>query len=581
MADTEPFRTVADVEGKAPAGGYTMLLPPKDSDIFPTRDDKLEKELVRSRKAEITALTDIERQRETSIRNAEDRQKHLDTAIGADLSEFNKPWNAQQELDKRQHSLWEQFGSPAFLIAMMASAFSAQPMNSALTAGGAAINAMNQGDMDSYEKAFKAWKENTELVHKRMEIEEKEWDRIEHLKKDNLDLWEAQARAVAARFGDERAIAMIEAGMSPELWQARAAMSTAKKNMLNVQNSLDERKLYGEFIRARVGDKGMSDPIRLRAADEEFKHPTNDGLVATIRAARNEKWQKGEGELTTKELQDVIRKYWEDRGKISGIGELYRHARMITDDPAEQVKFVNEQLAKQKMKPVDLKPETIDMRATMARRGNPDAFRGLTRNASDVAAIADRMMEQAKAEGKSPDEAADEVDRATIKFAAMRRGEVALALRSANITSAATQALATAPRVTETSRKVNRTKYKDLNAFILAAKESTADENVVRYSVALNTFISQYARARANASPGGATTDSVRREVHDDFNKAWAVGQIDAAIDQAKIELKSELHGALVAQTLWENQEIPSFDTEASGTNATDQLTPDFVIDNP
>ena len=88
-----------------------------------------------------------------------------------------KPWNAEKELNNRKTDLWEQFGSPGFIIAMLASSFTAMPMNSALNAGAAAMNAINSGDMDKYHKAFDAWKENSSLTLKRLDLEEKQFGR--------------------------------------------------------------------------------------------------------------------------------------------------------------------------------------------------------------------------------------------------------------------------------------------------------------------------------------------------------------------------------------------------------------------
>ena len=43
-----------------------------------------------------------------------------------------------------------------------------------------------------------------------------------------------------------------------------------------------------------------------------------------------------------------------------------------------------------------------------------------------------------------------------------------------------------------------------INKLVLAAKEGTGDENVVRYGIALNTFVNAYARAQGNGGNTGA-----------------------------------------------------------------------------
>src|ERR1700686_2830506 len=140
------------------------------------------------------------------------RQERLIAAEGATMDDI-KPWNAEKELNSRKTDLWEQFGSPGFVIAMLASTFTAMPMNSALNAGAAAMNAINEGDMDKYHKAFDAWKENSNLTLKRLDLEEHEFGQIESLRTKNMESWRASATALAARFNDQRMLNMLNAGL--------------------------------------------------------------------------------------------------------------------------------------------------------------------------------------------------------------------------------------------------------------------------------------------------------------------------------------------------------------------------------
>src|SRR5208282_4504731 len=112
--------------------------------------------------------------------------------------------------------MWEAFGSPGFLIAMMGSAFSAMPMNSALAAGGAAINAKRQGDNDGYEKAFQAWKENTKLTMDRLRAEHEAFADIDHLSSSNLSDYTAAATAIAQKYNNTRVLAMLHQGLVPD-----------------------------------------------------------------------------------------------------------------------------------------------------------------------------------------------------------------------------------------------------------------------------------------------------------------------------------------------------------------------------
>src|ERR1700675_2942224 len=138
-------------------------------------------------------------------------------AEGATMDDLN-PWSAEKELSSRKTDLWEQFGSPGFVIAMLASSFSGAPMNSALNAGAAAMNAINSGDMDKYEKAYDAWKENSKLTLKRLDLEEKQFDQIGELAKSDAGSAHAKLAATLAQFDDKRKLALYQAGLEPELW---------------------------------------------------------------------------------------------------------------------------------------------------------------------------------------------------------------------------------------------------------------------------------------------------------------------------------------------------------------------------
>jgi hypothetical protein len=146
-------------------------------------------------------------------------------------------------------------------------------------------------------------------------------------------------------------------------------------------------------------------------------------------------------------------------------------------------------------------------------------------------------------EGLSPQTAAEVLNNNVLEFQGMKSGASALARREAQVIGASTTAMQTAPRVLDASKNVSRTNYPSLNSIILAAQQGTGDENVVRFGIAVNTFVNNYARA---LGAGSATlTDSARSEAFANLQKAWSNGQISAAIDQMlNKELPSEVAGA-------------------------------------
>jgi len=202
------------------------------------------------------------------------RQERMLGAEGATMDDL-KPWNAEKEMAKRETNLWEQFGSPGFVISMLASAFTAMPMNSALNAGAAAMNAINQGKMEDYHKAFDAWKENSNLTLKRLDIEEHEFNQIGDLRSKNMESWRAQATALAARFNDKRLQILLENGMDAQALDAIDAKAKSKVELADATKRLEQNNLELQIATALRGDS--KDPMKLVEAKRIAETITEPG----------------------------------------------------------------------------------------------------------------------------------------------------------------------------------------------------------------------------------------------------------------------------------------------------------------
>lgn len=165
-------------------------------------------------------------------------------------------------------------------------------------------------------------------------------------------------------------------------------------------------------------------------------------------------------------------------------------------------------------------------------------YRGSGQGAAFRMAVQQRSAELAMERGMSP----ADVNSNVAKFMGEKRGASSLGQRSANISSSLNMAMATLPRVMEASELVDRTSYPDINRIILAAKERTGDEKVVKLGIALQTFIMAYARAQGAGN--SMLTDSARHEAQQLLQRAWSHGQIKSGLDQMIIELKAEEEGA-------------------------------------
>lgn len=237
------------------------------------------------------------------------RQEQMINAEGATIDELKHgAWNAGKEMADRQVDIWEQFGSPGFLIAMLGSSFSAMPMNSALNAGGAAMNAINEGKMNEYNRAFEAWRANTDLVIKRQQMEHEVYEDVMKSWGKDLTLTRTKLEVAATRFGDERMLALLRADMLPEIHEAVRARADSIAAVATATNKIWENDLRQRVINAKLGwdrddpKKKVFDPQRIQQVIQDYDNPANDGFNKALRAKQDQVWKDEQRLLTPDEI---------------------------------------------------------------------------------------------------------------------------------------------------------------------------------------------------------------------------------------------------------------------------------------
>jgi hypothetical protein len=172
-------------------------------------------------------------------------------------------------------------------------------------------------------------------------------------------------------------------------------------------------------------------------------------------------------------------------------------------------------------------PEDLKFLAQQRLAGDKTVFQNLGRGAQgakNVIALRHAVMEEAKAQGKGPQELA----MLDAEFGGIQAGERTLGTRTANVGMAVNEAEKFIDIAKDASDKVDRTKYPSLNSLILAAENGTGDENVVRFAAANNSLLNAYARA---ISPTGTPTVSDKDHAREILTTAYSKGQYKAATD--------------------------------------------------
>ena len=251
------------------------------------------------------------------------QMEQMSAAEGASLDELKHPWNAEQELSKHQTSLWEAFGSPGFIVAMVGSAFSAMPMNSALASGGAAIEAKRRGDMAGYEMAYQAWKDNTELTMKRLRAEHDAFADIDHLRGTNLADWRAKAEAALMKFNNQRGLALLRQGMVPELMESVEKYGELESQLGAAKMHIQQQDLYQRLLTEDDDWKSGDAKKMMRAATRvEYAMQGVNGAKLSPDQEFIRQWQMdpNNGGKTTEEYSKA---FGEFKARQRAIGEMW------------------------------------------------------------------------------------------------------------------------------------------------------------------------------------------------------------------------------------------------------------------
>lgn len=181
--------------------------------------------------------------------------------------EIQKGWDSNKKSAEHYSDPVQTFGSVGSVFAMLASSFAGLPMEHALNAGAKAINAVHEGDAKAYEREYASWQKNTELAVKRHEMQRQAYNDATTLMNSNLNAGRSKMEMAAARFGDQKAQALLEAGMDKELTDL---FMSRNKSALELQNTWDKVQLEHEKVQDLRADPRYNNPAEKAAAIQEW-----------------------------------------------------------------------------------------------------------------------------------------------------------------------------------------------------------------------------------------------------------------------------------------------------------------------
>jgi hypothetical protein len=217
-------------------------------------------------------------------------------------------------------------------------------MENALNGAAAAMNATRARDDKDYERAYTAWKDNTDLVIKRHNMMHTEYQDALTLLNTDMTLGEAKLKQLAAKFGDQQTLTLMEHGYYPQLFEMMQSRAKAIEGMTKAQESIDEYTFKKQTLDSDPDFQGQ-DPQKKYAAFKRIylKTPLDEQFSDRWWADQNtpEAKAKHEGETPDQKLMRFGKEFGEYKraqspyGANAGLNQnrvLMERAIQIADD---------------------------------------------------------------------------------------------------------------------------------------------------------------------------------------------------------------------------------------------------------
>lgn len=186
------------------------------------------------------------------------------TGIGPD--ELQK-WDHEQMSERYRTDPLEAFGSLGSVFAMVASAFTRAPMDNALNGAAAAMNAVRAGDEKEFQRAFDAWKANTDLAIKRHNIQQQYYTNATNMLNTNMVAGRAQMEMVATRFGDEKTLFLLRNGLDKEAIELQSQRAQAVSRMEEANQKITLNSVRTDLWNKELQEinQTIEDPVQAAA----------------------------------------------------------------------------------------------------------------------------------------------------------------------------------------------------------------------------------------------------------------------------------------------------------------------------
>lgn len=430
-----------------------------------------------------------------------------------------KPWNADEEAAKRRTDPIEAFGSFGSVFGILASAFTHAPMENALNASAAAMNAIKENDSKSYDRAQKAWEDNLKMTMDRHAIQHEAYQDATALLSTNMQAAQTKLAVLAARFGDKQVQTLLDAGMNKEVEEL---LQGRQRNALALQEAMPGIIENN----ARIS--------RLFALGYDTKNPQSEKSQQAFQQYQKEiaaqKAAERGGFPTLAREQAVAVKQRAERLKADAEAK----GEPITDDQAF-TKAMHETKLESSVSNAELSNDAVQMMAEQYLHGDKSVMQNLGRGAqgsANVVRVREEIAKQMKAQGITGADAAIRM----AEFSGAMAAERSLGTRTANVEMFSNEALNMIDVAQEQSHKIKRTDFVPANKALQAWERGTGDPEIRAFGAAINSLVNTYAKAIAGGQQATVSDKDHAREI---VTSADTQEQFDAVMNVIKKELQA------------------------------------------
>ena len=306
--------------------------PPSDMQV-------IAQEMRENRKKMEDELNDRRKERDKSIKDAQDRMDQISKSYLAKDQALDLKEGRMGERPKfkplpvpepKKTGLAEQWGSAAMIFAMLGSFMTRNHTVTALNAATAAMKGFQEGDKDATATAMKQWEASTQNMKMAYESEAKVYDDImagirdarknnKEVTKEQMDEAKALITTTATAFKDDALLMAKNEGGMEKLEQLLLTRELTMERMNDLQEKANERKEKAaaakkiadakaspEFIAAaKAGDSATMDRILAAAGDKDALARVSN-QKAKVEAAE----VRGIGKKVTPETANEMKNQW-------------------------------------------------------------------------------------------------------------------------------------------------------------------------------------------------------------------------------------------------------------------------------